>query len=87
MTLLRATGLVKQYGHVRALNGADFDVAAGEVVALIGDNGAGKSTLVRMLSGSEVPDSGEILLDDQRVRLDTPSVARSLGIETVFQDL
>jgi len=87
MTLLRATGLVKQYGHVRALNGADFDVSAGEVVALIGDNGAGKSTLVRMLSGSEEPDSGEILLDDQRVRLDTPSVARSLGIETVFQDL
>ncbi|MDT7611302.1 MAG: simple sugar transport system ATP-binding protein [Pseudonocardiales bacterium] len=87
MTLLQATGLVKQYGHVRALNGADFDVDAGEVVALIGDNGAGKSTLVRMLSGSEVPDSGEIRLNGERVRLDTPATARGLGIETVFQDL
>ncbi|HEX4253204.1 MAG TPA: ATP-binding cassette domain-containing protein [Pseudonocardia sp.] len=87
MTLLRATGLVKQYGHVKALNGADFDVAAGEVVALIGDNGAGKSTLVRMLSGSEQPDAGQILLDDEEVRLDTPAAARALGIETVFQDL
>ena len=87
MTLLRATGLVKQYGHVKALNGADFDVAAGEVVALIGDNGAGKSTLVRMLSGSEQPDGGQILLDDEQVRLDTPAAARRLGIETVFQDL
>ena len=87
MTLLRATGLVKQYGHVKALNGADFDVAAGEVVALIGDNGAGKSTLVRMLSGSEQPDAGQILLDDKEVRLDTPAAARRLGIETVFQDL
>jgi simple sugar transport system ATP-binding protein len=87
MTLLRATGLVKQYGHVKALNGADFDVAAGEVVALIGDNGAGKSTLVRMLSGSEQPDGGRILLDDEEVRLDTPAAARRLGIETVFQDL
>ena len=87
MTLLRATGLVKQYGHVKALNGADFEVAAGEVVALIGDNGAGKSTLVRMLSGSEQPDAGQILLDDKEVRLDTPAAARRLGIETVFQDL
>jgi simple sugar transport system ATP-binding protein len=54
---------------------------------LIGDNGAGKSTLVRMLSGSEVPDSGEIRLNGERVRLDTPAAARGLGIETVFQDL
>ncbi|HEX3792748.1 MAG TPA: ATP-binding cassette domain-containing protein [Pseudonocardiaceae bacterium] len=87
MTLLEAHGLVKQYGHVRALDHADFDVDAGEVVALIGDNGAGKSTLVRMLSGSETPDSGEILLNGKPIRLDNPTVARGLGIETVFQDL
>src|SRR5436305_12934361 len=87
MTLLQAKGLAKQYGHVQALAGADFDVDAGEVVALIGDNGAGKSTLVRMLSGSEQPDSGQILLDGKQIRLDNPSDARNYGIETVFQDL
>ena len=60
---------------------------AGEVVALIGDNGAGKSTLVRMLSGSEHPDAGQILLEGKQIRLDNPSTARNYGIETVFQDL
>ena len=59
MALLEAQGLVKEYGHVQALADANFDVSAGEVVALIGDNGAGKSTLVRLLSGSETPDAGD----------------------------
>ena len=85
--LLRAIGLAKQYGQVKALQGADFDVAAGEVVALIGDNGAGKSTLVRMLSGSEQADDGRIEFDGREVALSTPIEARRLGIETVFQDL
>lgn len=85
--LLSARGLTKQYGQVKALTGADFDVAAGEVVALIGDNGAGKSTLVRMLSGSEQPDSGTITFDDEVVTIGSPIEARRLGIETVFQDL
>ncbi|WP_328294151.1 ATP-binding cassette domain-containing protein [Kineococcus sp. NBC_00420] len=85
--LLRATGLEKQYGQVKALQGADFEVDAGEVVALIGDNGAGKSTLVRMLSGSEQADGGEIEFEGRPVRLSTPIEARALGIETVFQDL
>ncbi|GAB3461454.1 ATP-binding cassette domain-containing protein [Kineococcus endophyticus] len=85
--LFRAEGLTKQYGQVKALQGADFDVAAGEVVALIGDNGAGKSTLVRMLSGSEQPDGGGIWFDGRPVVLGDPIQARALGIETVFQDL
>lgn len=87
MTLLEARGITKRYGHVEALDGADFSVSAGEVVALIGDNGAGKSTLVKTLSGVIVPDAGEILLRGEPVELGTPLQARSLGIETVYQDL
>ncbi len=85
--LLEAHGLTKQYGQVKALQGADFDVEPGEVVALIGDNGAGKSTLVRMLSGSERQDSGTVEFAGERVELNDPIQARRLGIETVFQDL
>ncbi|MFF3224164.1 ATP-binding cassette domain-containing protein [Nocardia suismassiliense] len=84
---LRAEGLVKRYGGVEALRGANFQVSAGEVVALIGDNGAGKSTLVKCLSGAEQPDSGRILLDGKQVVLNTPTAARKLGVETVYQDL
>lgn len=85
--VLRARGIERAFGSVRALDGADFDVYPGEVVALIGDNGAGKSTLVKILSGSDQPDSGEIFLDGQPVELSSPSVAQELGIETVYQDL
>ncbi|MEJ3655882.1 ATP-binding cassette domain-containing protein [Actinomycetes bacterium KLBMP 9759] len=85
--LLQARELRKNYGSVQALRGASFDIAAGEVVALIGDNGAGKSTLVKCLSGVERPDSGEILIDGRPVVLDSPTAARELGIETAYQDL
>jgi simple sugar transport system ATP-binding protein len=85
--ILEARDLVKRYGSVAALRGASFTATTGEVVALIGDNGAGKSTLVKCLSGAELPDSGEILLDGTVVTLDSPTAARSRGIETVYQDL
>jgi simple sugar transport system ATP-binding protein len=85
--LLEAKGIVKHFGRVHALRGADFSVSAGEVVALIGDNGAGKSTLVKTLSGVHAPDAGEILFDGQPVQIPTPEAARALGIETVYQDL
>ncbi len=85
--LLRAAGLTKRYGQVHALQGADFAANAGEVVALIGDNGAGKSTLVKILSGTETPTSGEILVEGQPVTIDGPLAARRYGIETVYQDL
>ena len=85
--LLEARSLVKHYGSVEALRGASFEVAAGEVVSLIGDNGAGKSTFIKCLSGAEQPDSGEILLEGKQIHLDSPTTARSLGIETVYQDL
>ena len=84
---LEARDITKVYGHVSALAGANFEVKAGEVTALIGDNGAGKSTLVKILSGTETPTSGEILVDGQPVTIDGPLAARRYGIETVYQDL
>lgn len=85
--LLEARGIVKSFGRVRALRGADFTVFPGEVVALIGDNGAGKSTLVKTLSGVHPPDAGEIIFEGTPVTLHNPTEARELGIETVYQDL
>lgn len=85
--LLDAQNIVKHYGSVEALRGASFQARAGEVTALIGDNGAGKSTLIKCLSGAEQPSSGRILLDGAPVTLDSPTTARRLGIETVYQDL
>ena len=84
---LEARDITKVYGHVSALSGANFEVRAGEVTALIGDNGAGKSTLIKILSGTETPTSGEILVDGQPVTIDGPLAARRYGIETVYQDL
>ncbi len=85
--ILEARGLVKRYGHVTALDGADFELLPGEILAVIGDNGAGKSSLIKALSGALIPDEGEILLDGQPVRFHGPLDARRHGIETVYQDL
>jgi fructose transport system ATP-binding protein len=85
--VMEAKGLVKRYGQVVALGGADFQLLPNEVLAVIGDNGAGKSTLIKALSGALIPDSGEILLDGERVRFHSPLDARRHGIETVYQDL
>jgi fructose transport system ATP-binding protein len=85
--VVEARGLVKQYGHVVALDGTDFDVNPGEILAVIGDNGAGKSTLIKCLSGATVPDAGEIRLDGNPVLFKSPLEARGAGIETVYQSL
>jgi ABC-type sugar transport system ATPase subunit len=85
--LLRATSLVKIFGAVRALDGADFELYPGEIHALVGDNGAGKSTLIKVFSGVHVPDSGTIAIDGREVHLATPRDAQAAGIETVYQDL
>ncbi|WP_410500168.1 ATP-binding cassette domain-containing protein [Chitinibacter sp. S2-10] len=85
--VLQAKGLVKRYGQVTALDGADFELRPGEIMAVIGDNGAGKSSLIKALSGAIVPDSGELLLDGQPVHFQSPIDARRAGIETVYQDL
>ncbi|MBT1001646.1 ATP-binding cassette domain-containing protein [Paenarthrobacter sp. DKR-5] len=85
--VLQASNLVKRYGSVTAINGADFELREGEVLAVIGDNGAGKSSLIKALSGALIPDSGEIHMDGQPVRFRTTLDARRHGIETVYQDL
>jgi fructose transport system ATP-binding protein len=85
--VLRATGLIKTYGHVVALDGVDLELYPGEVLAVIGDNGAGKSTLIKCLSGAESPNGGEINLDGQAVNFRSPQDARAHGIETVYQTL
>ena len=85
--VLQARGLVKRYGQVTALDGTDFELRSGEILAVIGDNGAGKSSLIKALSGATIPDSGEIFLDGAPVRFRSPIDARRKGIETVYQDL
>ena len=86
-TLLEARAVVKSYGHVRALQEADFDIRSSEVTALVGDNGAGKSTLIKILSGTVQPDGGEIRFEGRPVAIHSPLAARRLGLETVYQDL
>ena len=85
--VMQARGLVKRYGQVTALDGADFELRAGEILAVIGDNGAGKSTLIKCLSGATIPDEGEIQLDGNTIHFKGPIDARREGIETVYQDL
>lgn len=85
--VLAAKGVSKRYGRVVALDGVDFELYPGEILALVGDNGAGKSTLVKALSGAITPDSGQILIDGEEVSLSSPLKARENGIETVYQDL
>ncbi len=85
--VLAAKGISKRFGAVQALTRVDFEVYAGEVVALVGDNGAGKSTLIKCIAGAHHPDEGEIFVEGQEVKIHTPADATRLGIETVYQDL
>jgi fructose transport system ATP-binding protein len=85
--VMQARGLVKRYGQVTALDGADFELRAGEILAVIGDNGAGKSSLIKCLSGATIPDEGEIQLDGKPVKFRSPIDARHAGIECCYQDL
>jgi D-xylose transport system ATP-binding protein len=84
---LSIRGAEKRFGSVTALDGVDLDVRRGEVVALLGDNGAGKSTLIKCISGAHRLDSGTIEMNGEAVTIHSPADARSLGIETVYQDL
>jgi D-xylose transport system ATP-binding protein len=85
--LLELRGISKSFGSVQALTDVEFEVRAGEVMALVGDNGAGKSTLIKCVAGIHAADEGEILVDGETVHIHGPKDAAKLGIEVVYQDL
>jgi simple sugar transport system ATP-binding protein len=85
--VMRVEHVSKGFGAVKALTDINLSVNKGEIVGLIGDNGAGKSTLIKILTGYHQPDGGRLVFDGQPVQLKSVTHARSLGIETVFQDL
>ena len=86
MPVLAAHGLSKSYGGVRVLDAVDFDVASGEVHALVGENGAGKSTLIKILGGAVRPDAGRVELDGQALPAGDPLGVRDRGLSIVYQE-
>ena len=85
--LLELRNITKTFGSVQALSEVDFEVRAGEVMALVGDNGAGKSTLIKCVAGTHAADSGDVLFEGKPVNIHGPKDAADLGIEVVYQDL
>jgi D-xylose transport system ATP-binding protein len=85
--LLRLLDIKRNFGAIEALRGISFDIAPGEVVALLGDNGAGKSTLVKIIAGGLEPSSGSLIFEGVEQRFKSPKEAKAAGIETVYQDL
>ncbi len=86
-SLLTVSGVVKEFPGVRALDGVDLEVEAGEVHCLLGQNGAGKSTLIKVLSGAHTANSGEIRWKGERVAFPTPIAALRAGLATIYQEL
>jgi ribose transport system ATP-binding protein len=85
--VIRMSSIEKRFPGVHALRGAQFDLKAGEVHALMGENGAGKSTLMKILSGIYSPDSGSVLVNGVEVRISGPRAAQALGIGIIHQEL
>ena len=83
--LLKAANITKSYAGVHALRDASFELRAGEVHALVGENGAGKSTLIKVFTGAVVQDSGEVLLDGEKISENSPGISKSIGIAAIYQ--
>jgi simple sugar transport system ATP-binding protein len=86
LALVEMRNIHKWYKKVHAVDGVSLSINKGEVVGLLGDNGAGKTTLIKVLSGYHCPDDGEIFFEGEKVRINSPSLANALGIETVYQE-
>ncbi len=85
--LVELSGVSKNYGNVRALEGVSLEVHAGEITCVLGDNGAGKSTLIKIIAGLHQHDGGTLSLDGEETHLSSPREALDRGIATVYQDL
>src|SRR5450432_269565 len=85
--ILQMQGIEKRFGGVHALRGVDFSIAAGEVVALVGENGAGKSTLMKILGGVHQPDAGTLLIDGAPAHIHSVPDAFNRGIAFIHQEL
>src|SRR6478752_5764882 len=84
--VLEVRNIVKTFGGVAALSDVSLDVLPGEVLCLAGENGCGKSTLIKIISGAEKPDSGEILVDGVAYSAMDPAIAIKSGIQVIYQD-
>jgi len=84
--VLRLTGVTKRYGGVQALRGVDFSLMRGEVHGIVGENGAGKSTLIKIISGAEVADQGQVEMDGNALAAGSTTSALGAGIATVYQE-
>lgn len=85
--ILEVKNIKKHFGGVEALCGVDFELYDGEALGIVGDNGAGKSTLIKIISGVFKKDEGDIFYKGKKVEINSPSDAKKIGIETVYQDL
>ena len=86
-TLLKMSKICKSYPGVKAVDDVSIDLFPGEVLGLMGENGAGKSTLIKMLSGAEVMDSGEIYINEEKVNISSPKTAQENGVSVIYQEL
>ena len=86
-TLLKMSKICKSYPGVKAVDDVSIDLFSGEVLGLMGENGAGKSTLIKMLSGAEIMDSGEIYINEEKVNINSPKSAQDCGVSVIYQEL